>query len=224
MIKGVAEYLDVDPQTDLLLSLYDKVKGTNIGKDFNVFGKTPFESYSLEYNMSGKPTGYEKVFDPILSQHREVHPHYQFRSTGFNTASSTEKDVFPHTDIDEDTKYSQGYNIVIPVLGNSRIDYYETREEEVWLPEKNAHGYAYYHEFKCQAYDENLIARPRFEKFLSDRKIGHIVVDKPLLIQTTTMHRVVVTEAPRCAWVTRWNNIPPEWTFEKWKDRVESML
>jgi hypothetical protein len=224
MIKGVAEYLDVDLQTDLLLDLYEKVKGRNVGKDFNVFGKTPFESYSLEYNMSGKPTGYEKVFDPILSQHRKVHPHYQFRSTGFNTATSTEKDVFPHTDIDEDTEYSQGYNIVIPVLGNSRIDYYETREEEVYLPEKNAHGYAYYHEFKAQAYTEDLQATPRFEKFLAERKIGEIIVDKPILIETEIMHRVVITEAPRCAWVTRWNNIPPEWTFEKWKDRVESML
>ena len=52
MIKGVAEYLNIDVDTDLLLSLYNKVKGTNVGKDFNVFGKTPFESYSLEYNMS----------------------------------------------------------------------------------------------------------------------------------------------------------------------------
>ena len=111
MIKGIAEYVDVDPQHELLLELYEKVKGDRVGKDFNVFGKTPFESYSLEYNMSGKPTGYEEVYDPILSQHRVVHPHYQFRSTGFNTADSTEKDVFPHTDIDQNREHTQGYNI-----------------------------------------------------------------------------------------------------------------
>tara|TARA_Y100000385_G_scaffold59774_1_gene57932 strand:+ start:25311 stop:25988 length:678 start_codon:yes stop_codon:yes gene_type:complete len=225
MIPGVAEYLDVNPQTDLLLDLYKQVKGIDVGVDFNVFGKTPFESYSLEYNMTGKPTGYEQVYEPILSQHRKVHPHYQFRSTGFNTANSTDKDVFPHTDVDFDLEYSQGYNIVIPVLGMSRLDYYETREEEVWLPEKNAHGYAYYHEFKCQAYDENLIARPSFEKFLAERKIGEIIIDRPILIDTEIMHRVVITEAPRCAFVTRWNNIPPELSnFHTFKERVESIL
>ena len=222
MIKGVAEYLDIKVDRGLLLSLYEKVKSNRVGKDFNVFGKTPFESYSLEYNMTGKPTGYEKIFDPILSQHRKVHPHYQFRSTGFNTADSTEKDVFPHTDIDEDTEHPTGYNIVIPVFGNSRIDYYETKDEEVYLPEKNAHGYAYYHEFKVQK--EMGQYTPEFEKFLSDRKIGHIVVDKPLLIQTTIMHRVVVTKAPRCAWITRWNNIPKDVSFQQFKRKVESIL
>ena len=214
MIKGVAEYLDIKVDRGLLLSLYEKVKSDRVGKDFNVFGKTPFESYSLEYNMTGKPTGYEKIFDPILSQHRKVHPHYQFRSTGFNTANSTKKDVFPHTDID--------YNIVIPVLGGSRIDYYETKDEEVYLPEKNVHGYAYYHEFYAQKQMGQ--GSPEFEKFLSDRKIGHIVVDKPLLIQTTIMHRVVVTEAPRCAWVTRWNNIPKDVSFQQFKRKVENIL
>jgi hypothetical protein len=222
MIKGVAEYLNIDVNTDLLLSLYNKVKGTNIGKDFNVFGKTPFESYSLEYNMSGKPTGYEKVFDPILSLHRKVHPHYQFRSTGFNTADSTEKDVFPHTDIDEDNEHSLGYNIVIPVFGASRLDYYETIEEEVYLPERNAQGNHYYHEFYAQAQMGQ--GTPEFEKFLSDRKIGEIIIDRPVLIETEIMHRVVITEAPRCAWVTRWNNIPSEWDFQSWKDKVESIL
>jgi len=106
MIKGIAEYLDIDIDKDLFLSMYNKVKIENN----NTFGKTPFVSYSLEENRTGKPTGYEKVFDPILSQHRKVHTNYQFRSTGFNTADSTEKDVFAHTDIDLDTEHPNGYN------------------------------------------------------------------------------------------------------------------
>ena len=54
MIPGIAEYVDVDPQHELLLDLYEKVKGARAGEDFNVFGKTPFESYSLEFNMTGE--------------------------------------------------------------------------------------------------------------------------------------------------------------------------
>ena len=218
MIKGVAEYLNININTDLYLTMYNMVKK----HENNTFGKTPFVSYSLEDNRTGKPTGYEKAFWPVLNDHKRVHPHYQFRSTGFNTANSTEKDVFAHTDIDLDTEHPNGYNIVVPVLGNSRIDYFETKDEEVYLPEKNAHGHAYYHEFYAQK--EMGQGTPEFEKFLSDRKIGHIVVDKPLLIQTTIMHRVVVTEAPRCAWVTRWNNIPKDVSFQEFKQRVENIL
>ena len=218
MIKGVAEYLNININTDLYLTMYNMVKK----HENNTFGKTPFVSYSLEDNKTGKPTGYEKAFWPVLNDHKRVHPHYQFRSTGFNTANSTEKDVFAHTDIDLDTEHPNGYNIVIPVLGNSRIDYFETKDEEVYLPEKNAHGHAYYHEFYAQK--EMGQGTPEFEKFLSDRKIGHIVVDRPLLIQTTIMHRVVVTEAPRCAWVTRWNNVPRVLDYYDFKTMAENIL
>ena len=218
MIKDIAEYLDIEVPTHLFETLYNSVKK----HDNNTFGKTPFVSYSLEDNRTGKPTGYEKAFWPVLNQHKIVHPHYQFRSTGFNTADSTEKDVFPHTDIDLDTEHPNGYNIVVPVLGNSRIDYFETKDEEVYLPEKNAHGHAYYHEFYAQKQMGQ--GTPEFEKFLSDREIGHIVVDKPLLIKTDIMHRVVITEAPRCAWVTRWNNIPKDVSFREFKEKVEKIL
>jgi hypothetical protein len=218
MIKDIAEYLDIEVPTHLFETLYNMVKR----HDNNTFGKTPFVSYSLEDNRTGKPTGYEKSFWPVLNQHKFVHPHYQFRSTGFNTADSTEKDVFPHTDIDLDTEHPNGYNIVIPVHGNSKIVYYETKDEEIYLPEKNAHGHAYYHEFYAQK--EMGQGTPEFEKFLSDREIGHIVVDKPLLIKTDIMHRVVITEAPRCAWVTRWNNIPEDVSFQEFKEKVESIL
>ena len=114
--------------------------------------------------------------------------------------------MLPHTDIDLDTEHPNHYNLVIFVFGASRIDYFETKEHEVYLPEKNGfHGYAYYHEFLAQK--KWVKSTPEFEKFLSDRKIEHIIVDKPLLLNTLLMHRVVVTEAIRCAFVTRWNNI-----------------
>ena len=123
MIKNLAEYVDIGDRVELLTTLYEKVKVTHS----NTFGKTPFRSYSLEDNMTGKPTGYEQTYDPILAEHRKVHSDYQFRSTGFNTADSTEKDVFAHTDIDLDTEHPNHYNLVIPVYGASRIDYFETK-------------------------------------------------------------------------------------------------
>jgi len=220
MLKGIAEYVDININIDLYKVIFDYIAKDN----FNRFGKTQWYSYALEVNYSGVDSGLSKVFEPILKDQYKVHPYMQKRSTGFNFSNSPEKDLFIHTDIDLNTKHPKHFNLIIPIFGTAVISYYETREDEVFLPEKNAHGYAYYHEFKAQAYTEDLQATPRFEKFLAERKIGEIIVDKPILIETEIMHRVVITEAPRCAWVTRWNNIPPEWTFEKWKDRVESML
>lgn len=212
MIPGKAEYVNINPNLDILSDLYNA-----IDTEFNTFGKTQWVSYSLEDNKTGIITKYEKLFEPILSIHRKVHPHMQRRSTGFNTANSTEKDLFAHTDVDYDLEHPNYYNLIIPLFGDSVIEYFETREEEVWLPEKNAHGYAYYHEF----YMRN---KPGYEEFLQERKIGEIKVTGPLLLETNTMHRVLVTKSPRCAWCTRWNNIPADQDFYSWKERVETIL
>jgi len=211
MIPNIAEYVDVDPQTDLLEELFALCNA-----DFNTFGKTLWKSFSLE-SRDGEDTEYLKLFDPLLEIHRAVHPDMQKRSTGFNTSTSTKHDLFAHTDIDLDQEHPNYYNIVMPVFGDSVIEYFETNDDEIWLPELNAHGYAYYHEF----YMRN---KSGYKEFLQQRKIGEIVVDKPVLIDTNTMHRVVVTEAPRCAWVTRWINIPKEIDYQTFKCHVESLL
>ena len=65
----------------------------------------------------------------------------------------------------------------------------------------------------------------QYEEFKKKRKIGEIVVeDRPVLIDTNLMHGVQILEAPRCAWVTRWNNIPVHHDFYTWKARVERIL
>ena len=112
--------------------------------------------------------------------------------------------------------------MVIPVIGKSYIEYFETKAEEVYLPENNAQGYPYYHEFKAQK--EIGQGSEEFEKYLNERSLGRVEIDKPILIKTNIMHRVIVTEAPRCAWVTRWNNIPAEVDYQTFKKKVENIL
>ena len=116
MIPGLAEYVDIEDRTSLLTSLYNIVKF----KQGNTFGKTAFTGYSLEDNRTGEPNGFETIYEPILEIHRKVHPHYQGRSTGFNAADSTEKDVFAHSDVDYHLEHPNYFNIVIPILGASR--------------------------------------------------------------------------------------------------------
>lgn len=217
MIKNIAEYVDINPHLDILNYLYN-----NLNKKANEFGKTKWASYSLEDNITGETTKYLQFFEPILKIHRQVHPYMQKRSTGFNTANALEEDLFPHTDVDFDQKHANYYNLVIPLHGNSVIEYFKTVDEEIFLPEKNAHGYAYYHEFYAQAKMGQ--GTPEFEKFLADRKIGEIIVDKPLLIDTNIMHRVIPLKVPRCAWVTRWNNIPSNLDYQEFKSKVAEIL
>ena len=217
-IDNVCEYINIKDYSTILQKLYNDVSKLK----FNSFGKSNMISFSLEDNITGEPTGYEKLFDPILSEHKKVHPNIQFRSTGFNVSDSIKNDCFAHTDVDYDKDHPNFYNLVIPVFGSSRIDYFETLAEEIHLPEVNAHGYAYCHEFKQQEVLKQ--GSVEFEKFLESKKIGHIVLDKPVLLNTNIMHRVVVTSAPRCAWVTRWNNIPEQIDYQTFKNKVEEIL
>tara|TARA_B100001057_G_scaffold87542_1_gene83469 strand:+ start:845 stop:1489 length:645 start_codon:yes stop_codon:yes gene_type:complete len=214
MIKDIAEYIDINPDMDLIKSLFDEVNSN----DFNSFGKTQWISYSLEDRATGKDLKNLEIYEPLLSEHRKVHPNIKKRDTGFNVSDSTKKDLYAHADIDFHLEYPNYYNIVIPVFGRSVIEYFETKREEIFLPEKDAHGHWYYWEFKNRN-------KPGYEEFLQERKIGEIeVFDKPVFIDTNTMHRVIVTEAPRCAWVTRWNNVPKEYDYQTFKKKVESIL
>tara|TARA_B110001454_G_C12570677_1_gene371736 strand:+ start:136 stop:810 length:675 start_codon:yes stop_codon:yes gene_type:complete len=224
MIKGIAEYVDINIDIDLYKDIFLRVleiqkidRHWSDDTTVNEFGKTQFQSFSLEGNYSGKPTEYARDFKPILNEQYKVHPYMQKRSTGFNYSNSAEKDLFIHTDIDLDTEHPKHFNLIIPIFGTAVISYYEMREDEVWLPEKNAHGYAYYHEFKKRNDSD-------YEEFKAKRKFGEIIADKPVLLDTNTMHGVEILECPRCAWCSRWNNIPEHYDFYSWKDRVESIL
>ena len=215
MIPGIAEYININVDTEYYHMIFDKVAGV----DSNTFGKTKWNSFALEDNRTGIDTEYSKDFKRILSEQKSVHPYMQKRSTGFNYANTVEKDLFIHSDVDLDTEHPKHFNLIIPIYGKALISYYKTKEEDIWLPEKNAHGFAYYHEFKKRLDDD-------YEDFKRANKIGEIIVepDKPVLLDTFIMHGVEIIESPRLAWCSRWNNIPVHYDFYSWKARVENIL
>lgn len=210
---GLCEYLDIKDSKPLLNKLYSAVNVNEV----NTFGKTAFKSYSLEHT-NGSDNGYSETFKEMLDIHREVHPDMQRRSTGFNTSNHVKKDLFAHTDVDWDQEHPRYYNIIIPLHGLATLHYYETNEDEIVLGEMNAHGHGYYHEFR------NRLDPEGYQSFLDERRIGSILMDKPLLLTTDTMHSVSIDIAPRVAWCTRWINIPEDVDFYTFKNRVESIL
>lgn len=213
-LEGIAEYIDIEFDLEYYNSVFEDVSA---GKISNTFGKTQWLSFSLEDSASGEDTAYSTKFGPILDIMRTVHPDLQKRSTGFNYASDCNQDLFIHSDVDYDTEHPKHFNMIIPVNGTAVISYYQTLEDEIYLPDTNAHGHAYYHEFKKRNDDD-------YEEFKKSRKIGEIIVDRPVLLDTNYMHGVEISVAPRVAWCTRWNNIPKHHDFHSWKKRVEQII
>ena len=229
-IKDLCEYINIPDDQAMLKLMWEKIveKEMDLGvgekralvnchsHDYhNVFGKTRWKSYALA-DLGDSGNGNAEIFEPLLAKYRKVHPDMQLRSTGFNFSDDTDKELYVHTDLDPLLEHPNYFNIVIPVHGASRIDYYETRAEEIWLPERNNRKEYYYHEF-----------RPHLKwdlEFNKSRQIGHIHVDKPVLIDTDVLHGVQVLEAPRLAFVVRFNNIPKEMDFAAFKARAERVL
>ena len=215
-IKDICEYIDVPGDQILLKSIWKQIIDKTLSEPkANVFGKTKWQSYAL-VDLSEKDNGNTEIFKPFLDKHQQVHPDFQFRSTGFNFSDSVEKELYVHTDLDPKTEHPNYFNIVYPVFGASRIDYYETRAEEIWLPYRNARKEYYYHEFKHE-YKWDLEHNQK-------RQMGHITVDKPCLIDTDVLHGVQVLEAPRLAFVVRYNNIPKQLDFRAFKKHAEKVL
>lgn len=212
-LPGYCEYLDIRNFDNILMPLYEQVRSN----EYNEFGKTGWHSYSLEH-IDGRDTGFTKIFQPILDIMKQVHPHMQKRSTGFNTSNAIDNNLFIHTDIDTDQEHPNYYNIIIPLLGESTISYYKSAENEIFLGEPNAQGHGYYHEFKHHN------SHDHYSDFVNERRIGSVNMNKPVLLSTNTMHGVTVQQAPRVAWCTRWINIPQEVDFNTFKTRVEEVL
>lgn len=229
-IPDLCEYIDIPGDQEALNALWqqvvDKETANGIGEkralvnchshDYhNVFGKTQWQSYVLA-DLGDQDNGNAAMFEPFLEKYRKVHPYMQLRSTGFNYSNDIAKELYVHTDLDPSMEHPNYFNIVLPVFGESRIDYYETRSEEVWLPERNAKKEYYYHEF-----------RPHLKfnlEFNKSRQMGHIHVDKPVLIDTDVLHGVQLLASPRLAFVVRYNNIPKEMDFAAFKAHAEKVL
>jgi hypothetical protein len=232
-ISGICEYINIPGESDTLIEFWAQViaKEQNLGigearhlvgchsyDSHNIFGKTLWQSYALA-DLADEDNGNAAIFEPLIAKYRKVHPHFQLRSTGFNFSDSTEKELYVHTDLDPRCEHPNYFNIILPVVGRSRIDYYETRAEEVWLPERNSRKEYYYHEFK---------AKYKFDKEHNRKRlIGNIHVDNttgPVLLDTDVLHGVQVLEAPRLAFCVRFNNIPAHMDFHAFKKHAEGIL
>ena len=174
------------------------LKGSNLALD--VFNKYIIkERFYSVLGYAHQSTSYAGA--PSNSQN-DVYLNFVYLSaTGFNFNATTKNTVPPHIDVDTPLYF----NLLIPVFGIAKLNLFETIPEHLEF----RHGLSHW---KMQ---QN--GSPR-------KKIGELVVDKPVLLDTNILHDVEPIDTPRCVWCTRWIDIPRHFTYKTFKRHVENIL
>lgn len=144
---------------------------------------------------------YQVKWKPWLDLQRTVHNELCPLATGFNFNPTNKHTVPPHIDIDTPLYF----NLLIPVFGVARLNIFET------IPEQLEHRHGMMHWKMVQ------------DQYLKN-KIGELIVDKPVLLNTDILHDVEPIVSPRCVWCTRWIGIDTSFSFKSFKSHVESIL
>lgn len=141
---------------------------------------------------------FENKWKAILDEHRLVHDKVCPLATGFNFNATENHTVPPHIDIDTPLYF----NLLVPVFGTAKLNIYQTTQEDLEF----RHGMTHWKMVKD--------SKPKI-------KIGELLVDKPVLLNTNYLHDVQPIDTPRCVWCTRWIDVDTTFTYHKFKDYVE---
>ncbi len=144
---------------------------------------------------------FAQTFADILALHGRIHDQFCKYATGFNFNKTNAHTVPPHVDIDK----KNYFNLLVPLFGVARIDIFETRVEQLEF----RHGETHWMMLK-----EGVAAI----------KVGSLLVDRPVLLNTRWLHSVQPEVSPRCVWCTRWVGVDESFDFAKFKRRVEGIL
>ncbi len=190
----VIEYVDIEWDKDLLESIF---KSTLTEYDV---GRSYIECGAKSHVMSENKE-FETKWKPILDKHYKVHNKVCPLATGFNFNATVKNTVPPHIDVDKPLYF----NLLIPVFGVAKLNLFETIPEHLEF----RHGLSHW---KMQQ-----DGSPR-------KKIGELIVDKPVLLDTNILHDVEPIDTPRCVWCTRWIDIPQDYTYKTFKQHIENIL
>ena len=192
MLSGIVEYINVDYDKDYLIRKHNEVRGVH-GKEYIECGT---ESHILRNNPD-----YYRQWDHILTIMSGVNIGMCEHGTGFNSNATLTSGVPPHIDFDE--REGNQFNLLLPMYGVAKIGIYETIQEQL----EYRHGMMHWNMLQDK-YPPN--------------KIGEILVDKPVLLNTAYLHDVKVVEAPRAIFCVAWRGI--NMLYNEFKEHVENKL
>ena len=191
-MKGIAEYIKVEYNKDYYIEKHNEVRGVQ-GHDYIECGT---ESHILKIDND-----YYRQWYHILTRMWKVHIGMCEHGTGFNYNPTLTSGVPPHIDFDK--REGNQINLLLPLFGVAKIGIYETIPEQLEF----RHGMEHWNMLKDK-YPPN--------------KIGEILVDKPVLLNTAYLHDVKVVEAPRAIFCVAWRGI--NMLYNEFKEHAEKTL
>ncbi len=191
----IIEYVDVKYDVDQLKSIFKDLKRTA----YSTFTECDISSWLI----CSHPR-YEEIMKPILDLHKQVHPHICPLATGFNYSPRAEVPyhIPAHLDLDKPLFF----NLLLPVRGCAKITVFKTVMNDLEYRHKKSH-------FMVPKNDNDDL-----------EPVKTVIVDRPVMLNTSILHRVHITDAPRNAWCTRWIDIPGTYNFQTFRDHMEKTL
>tara|TARA_B110000240_G_scaffold196376_1_gene248407 strand:+ start:973 stop:1566 length:594 start_codon:yes stop_codon:yes gene_type:complete len=189
------EYTNIKYSVDHFQEIYEKLKATS----FSTFTECDVHSWLVCSNPD-----YKNIMEPILSKHRQVHDNICPLATGFNhsPAAVAPYHIPAHIDLDKPLFF----NLLLPIEGSARITIYKTVINDLEYRHNKSH-------FMVPKNDNAEL-----------EVVDSIVVDKPVLLNTSVLHRVDILEAPRNVWCTRWIDVSGTYTVDTFKQHMETTL
>ena len=190
MLSGIVEYVDIVYDKDQLIRKHNEVRG----EEALEYIECGTESHVLVSN----PEYYEQ-WNKLLTWGKQGYPVFCEHGTGFNLNGTLTAGVPPHVDLGNYPHTNQ-FNLLLPMYGVAKVSIYETIQEQL----EYRHGKTHWNMLQDK-YPPN--------------KIGEIIVDKPVLLDTMYLHDVKVVEAPRAIFCFAWRGINK--TYNEFKEHVE---
>jgi hypothetical protein len=190
-MEGIIEYIDVKYNKQTFIKAFNDVAEYE-PHSYIECGAT---SHVLKSNSD-----YYEQWSCILDQANEAHMHMCEHGTGFNFSPTIKHNVPPHIDFDD--REGGQFNLLLPLFGAAKISIYETIPEQL----EYRHGMKHWNMLQNK-YPPN--------------KIGEIIVDKPVLLNTAYLHDVQVVESPRAIFCIAWRGVNK--TYKEFKDHVKEI-
>ncbi len=191
-MEGVLEYIDINYNKEYLSELFNSVSGY---EPLNYI-----ECGATSHVLISNPDYYD-MWEGPLEEYYNVHQNFCEHGTGFNFSPTLKHNVPPHIDIGK--VEGNQFNLLLPLFGTASVSIFKTIPSQL--------------EFRHGQKHWNMLQ----DKYPS-KKIGTILVDKPVLLNTDYLHDVQMVEAPRAIFCVAWRGINK--TYNEFKKHAEKTL
>ena len=191
-MEGILEYIDINYNKEYLTELFNSVSG---------YEPLNYIECGASSHVLITDSSYYDMWEGPLEEYCGVHQNLCEHGTGFNFSPTTKHNVPPHIDIGNIP--GNQFNLLLPLFGTATISIYKTIPSQLEFRHGKTHWNMLQNKYPPQ-------------------KIGSILVDKPVLLNTDYLHDVQVVDAPRAIFCIAWRGVNR--TYNEFKKHAEKTL